>query len=171
MPKPRLCAFATGKMNHSFTPAEQTVLRTVQDNLPDGLTPYALMAEQAGLTEKQVLDLLTGLKKSGAIRRFGVSLKHQKTAWRHNAMVAWKVDAAQVEECGRQVARHSHVSHAYYRPSPTPDWPYELYTMVHGRSAEECDRVVAELESMLDLHDHAALSSIKELKKISPTYF
>lgn len=171
MPKPRLCAFATGKMNHSFTPAEQTVLRTVQDNLPDGLTPYALMAEQAGLTEKQVLDLLTGLKKSGAIRRFGVSLKHQKTAWRHNAMVAWKVDAAQVEECGRQVARHSHVSHAYYRPSPTPDWPYELYTMIHGRSEAECLEVVDEIMHRTPLRDHAILRSLKELKKTSMTYF
>ena len=73
-------------MSRQFTPAEQAVLRIVQDNLPDSLTPYADIAEKAGMTENQVLELLGSLKESGAIRRFGASIKHQKTGWTHNAM-------------------------------------------------------------------------------------
>ena len=91
-------------MSHQFSPEEQAVLRIVQDNLPDSLTPYADLAEQAGMTEAQVLELLGRLKESGAIRRFGASIKHQKTGWTHNAMVAWKVTPEQVEACGRKVA-------------------------------------------------------------------
>ena len=121
-------------MSRQFTPAEQAVLRIVQANLPDSLTPYADIAEKAGMTEAQVLELLCSLKESGAIRRFGASIKHQKTGWTHNAMVAWKVQPDQMEACGTQAALHNHISHVYYRPSSAPDWPYELYTMIHGRS-------------------------------------
>lgn len=156
-----------------FTEQERAILRLVQADLPDSLTPYADIAAQVGCTEDDVLTLLRRLKDCGAIRRFGASIKHQKTGWNHNAMVAWIVPGEEdlVERCGTEAAKHPNVSHCYYRPSSAPDWPYELYTMVHGRSAEECERVVTELEAMLDLHEHAALSSIRELKKISPTYF
>ncbi|MBE6441815.1 MAG: Lrp/AsnC family transcriptional regulator [Desulfovibrio desulfuricans] len=158
-------------MSCRFTPAEQTVLRIVQDNLPDSLTPYADMARQAGLTEAEVIDLLAGLKKSGAIRRFGASIKHQRTGWTHNAMVAWIVRPDQVEACGEKVAQHDHISHVYYRPSPAPDWPYELYTMIHGRSEAECRSVVDDILRDTPLREHAVLRSLKELKKISMTYF
>ena len=158
-------------MSRQFTPAEQAVLRIVQDNLPDSLTPYADIAEKAGMTEAQVLELLCSLKESGAIRRFGASIKHQKTGWAHNAMVAWKIRADQVEQCGAEASRHSHISHVYYRPSSAADWPYELYTMIHGRSEAECLSVVEDLKRDTPLREHAILRSLKELKKISMTYF
>lgn len=158
-------------MSYSFTPAEQTVLRIAQDNLPDRLTPYAQIAAEAGLTEDQVLRLLRDLKASGAIRRFGASLKHQRTVWQYNAMVAWKVTPADAENCGNQVARHKQISHVYYRPSPAPDWPYELYTMIHARSEEECLVIVDNILQTTPLKEYAILRSLKELKKISMTYF
>ncbi len=158
-------------MPQQFSPAEYSVLRIVQADLPESLTPYADMGREAGLSEAAVLELLTRLKKSGAIRRFGASIKHQKTGWTHNAMVAWKVRPEEAEACGRAAARHPHVSHAYYRPSAAPDWPYELYTMVHGRSEAECLGVVEEIMRDTPLREHAILRSLKELKKISMTYF
>ena len=158
-------------MSQQFSPEEQAVLRIVQTNLPDSLTPYADMAQQAGMTEAQVLELLARLKASGAIRRFGASIKHQKTGWTHNAMVAWKVTPEQVDACGLKAAEHSHISHAYYRPSSAPDWPYELYTMIHGRSEDECLGVVEDIRRTTALQEYAILRSLKELKKISMTYF
>ena len=158
-------------MSRQFTPAEQAVLRIVQANLPDSLTPYADMAQQAGMTEAQVLDLLSSLKESGAIRRFGASIKHQKTGWTHNAMVAWKVQKDMVEQCGTQASLHDHISHVYYRPSAASDWPYELYTMIHGRSEAECLGVVEDVRRATSLKEHAILRSLKELKKTSMTYF
>lgn len=155
----------------SFSPAERAVLRIAQDNLPDTLTPYADMARQAGISEAEVLDLLIRLKQSGAIRRFGASIKHQQTGWTHNAMVAWKVDEALVDQCGGLAAGHERISHVYYRPSSAPDWPYTLYTMIHGRSEAECQGVVEDLRRTTPLEEHAVLRSLKELKKISMTYF
>ncbi len=158
-------------MARTFSPQESVVLKVVQSDLPDSLTPFADIAAEAGLSEEAVLELLRSLKREGVIRRFGASIKHQRAGWSSNAMVAWVVRGHDVEELGRRAAACDNVSHCYYRPSSAPDWPYELYTMVHGRSAEEVSRVVEELRQSLGLEEHRALHSVRELKKISPTYF
>ncbi|BAV92560.1 siroheme decarboxylase subunit beta [Candidatus Desulfovibrio trichonymphae] len=154
-----------------FTDTERAILRIVQTNLPDSLAPYADIARETGVSEADVLALLIRLKESGAIRRFGASIKHQKTGWTHNAMVAWKVNEALVDACGVLAAQHDHISHVYYRPSSAPDWPYTLYTMVHGRNEAECLGVVEELAHTSPLREHAVLKSLKELKKTSMIYF
>lgn len=161
-------------MSAGFTDAERAVLRIVQADLPDSLTPYADMAAETGMSEARVLALLTRLKENGAIRRFGASIKHQKTGWTHNAMVAWKVDEADADRCGALAARHERISHVYYRPGSgqaAEDWPYSLYTMVHGRNEAECLDVVQSLAQSGPLKEYAILNSLKELKKISMTYF
>ena len=158
-----------------FTKTERIILRMVQNNLPDSLTPYADIALAAHCTEDEVLALLTRLTKDGTIRRFGASIKHQRTGWNHNVMIAWIIPPTftpnQRDEAGDVATRHSRVSHCYYRPSPAPDWPYTLYTMVHGKSEEDCLRTAEELSRNMGLAEYAMLHSLKELKKTSMTYF
>lgn len=158
-------------MAQTFSEAELRVLRIVQKDLPDSETPYADIAREAGMTEEEVIDLLARLKESGAIRRFGVTLRHQKTAWTHNVMVAWKVSEEMADAAGGAAARHPCVSHCYFRPTTAEDWPYTLYTMVHGRSEEECLRTVEELRAIPEMGECAMLKSLKELKKTSMAYF
>ena len=155
----------------TFTKTETAILRIVQRDLPDSLTPFADIASKAGCDEAVVISFLECLKAEGAIRRFGASVKHQKAGFTHNAMVAWSVDKAHIDAAGEAAAANSSVSHCYYRPSPSPDWPYTLYTMVHGRTADECEAVIHTLSHIANMHGHAVLASIKELKKISMTYF
>lgn len=154
-----------------FTDTERAVLRIMQRDLPETLTPFADVAAKTGMPEADVITFLRKMKDSGAIRRFGASVKHQKAGFTHNAMVAWKVAPEYADEAGRKAAENENVSHCYYRPSDAPDWPYTLYTMVHGRTREECDAVIASLAAIPRMEDFAALSSLKELKKISMTYF
>ena len=156
---------------YDFTPSELAVLRIVQSNLPDSLAPYADIAREADMDEAEVIALLAHLKKEGAIRRFGASIKHQKTGWTHNVMVAWRVAEELADVAGESAAKHPNISHCYYRPSSAPDWPYTFFTMVHGRSAEECRDVIANLRREKVLDEYAALESLKELKKTSMTYF
>jgi DNA-binding Lrp family transcriptional regulator len=158
-------------MPYDFTPNELAVLRIVQSDLPDSLTPYADIAREAGMDEAEAIALLTRLKHEGAIRRFGASIKHQKTGWTHNVMVAWRVDEALVDAAGGIAAKHPNISHCYYRPSSAPDWPYTFFTMMHGRSAEECRNVIEDLRRESVLDEYAALESLQELKKTSMTYF
>ena len=158
-------------MEKSFTDTERAVLRMAQSNLPDTATPYADMAAAAGTDEATVIALLRRLRDEGAIRRFGASIKHQRTGWTHNAMVAWIVDEADVDACGAYAAQHPNISHCYHRPDTAPDWPYTFYTMIHGRSAQECQDVVEQLRRETVLDRHAVLESLKELKKTSMIYF
>ena len=155
----------------SITDQEKAILHIVQSNLPDSLTPYADIAAQVGVREEDVIGLLERLKETGAIRRFGAMIRHQKTDWVHNAMVAWKVDAALVEQCGTLAATVENISHVYYRPCDIPDWPYTFYTMIHGRTPEECQSAITRLQSIAPLGEHVVLRTVKELKKVSMRYF
>lgn len=160
-----------------FTDVEREILSRVQGSLPDSATPYADIAREAGkaagreVTEAQVLDLLTSLKEEGVIRRFGATLKHQKAGYGANVMVAWKTaDEDEALKFGPILAESQAISHCYYRPGAS-EWPYTLYTMVHGKSPEQCLEAVAELAESTGLTEYATLFSTRELKKISMTYF
>ncbi len=159
-------------MARTFTEEEKKILRIVQADLPDSLTPYADIAQEVGgVTEETVMTLLRKLKEEGVIRRFGASIKHQRAGWGSNAMVGWRVRGRDVESLGKIASQNPCVSHCYYRPSSVEDWPYEFYTMVHGHSDEECQQVIGDLARSMGTDDYIVLKSIRELKKISPTYF
>ena len=154
-----------------FTPEEKKILAIVQGNLPDTLHPYDDVAKQCGVTTGEVIGLLSRLKDSGAIRRFGATLRHQRAGFGHNAMVAWVATEEEAEKYGPIVADHPAISHAYFRPAQSADWPYTLYTMVHGKTRQECRDVVEELKGKWPLKECAILESIAELKKTSMIYF
>ena len=154
-----------------FTETEYAILKIVQDQLPDSLTPYADIASMVGTDEATVIALLQRLKENGAIRRFGASIKHQRTGWDYNAMVAWRIDDSLIDEAGEWAAKHPRISHCYHRPTSAPDWPYTLYTMIHGRSEGDCQAVIDELRRETALDEYAVLDSLQELKKTSMTYF
>lgn len=167
----------------SFTDTENRILKLVQGTLPDCATPFATVAamvraqlrEEHGkdapqVREQDVLDLIAELKEQGAIRRFGATLRHQKAGYGGNVMVAWKCPEADIDACGKKMASHRQVSHCYYRPGAA-DWPFVLYTMVHGRDTEECLAVVHELKQLTGLDEPETLFSVRELKKTSMTYF
>lgn len=151
--------------------AERAVLAICQDNLPASLTPYADIAAACKISENEVLELLRHMKTSGTIRRFGATIRHQRTGWKHNAMVAWVATRDEAEQWAPVAARHPLISHIYFRPSSAPDWPYTLYTMTHGRSAEECESVIKYLLATWPLCEYANLRTLRELKKTSMTYF
>lgn len=158
-------------MSYSLSETERAILRMVQGNIPDSMTPYADIANSIGIEENVVLELLQFMKDDGIIRRFGASIKHQQTGWNYNAMVAWEIDDKLIDEVGEQAAQHPSISHCYHRPSTAEDWPYTLYTMIHGRNKGDCEKVIKQLKSKTVLKEYAILESIKELKKTSMKYF
>ena len=155
----------------ALTATERAILKIVQRNIPASLTPYADIAQACGTTEQEVIDLLVRLKAEGAIRRYGAMIRHHKTPWLHNAMVAWQVEIERLDFCGEIAATFSNISHVYYRPSPYQEWPYNFYTMIHGRTKEECQEVILKLKEAAKIKDPMILPSLKELKKVSMTYF
>lgn len=160
------------RKHSDFTDTERAILSIVQKNLPDSATPYADIAKAAGTDEASVLKLLRDMKEDGSIRRFGASIKHQRAGFSHNAMVAWKVaDQREADEAGAVAADCKMISHCYYRPSSAEDWPYEFFTMIHGRTPDEYLVAVDFIIKNTSLREYAVLESIRELKKTSMKYF
>ncbi len=156
---------------NAFTALEERILALAGDDLPDSPAPFADIAAAAGTDEETVLALLRRLKDDGIIRRFGATLRHQKAGWGHNAMVAWRVDDPdQALAVGEVMARHPQISHCYIRRT-YPEWPYNLYTMIHGRNPGDCDQVAEGLSRSTGVTDYQMVQSVRELKKTSMRYF
>jgi siroheme decarboxylase len=110
------------------------------------------------------------LQNRGIIRRFGATLRHQKSGFRANAMVAWKVDERRIEKAGRIMASFGEVSHCYRR-DPAPLWPYNLYTMIHAKDETTCRAIARRLSLETGVDTYQLLFSRTELKKTSMQYF
>jgi siroheme decarboxylase len=156
---------------NDFTESERTVLGLVQGDLPDSATPYADIAATAGISEEEVIGLLTRLSELGTIRRFGATLRHQKAGYGANSMVAWYVESDKdIDVVGQVMASRPEITHCYRRRNCL-DWPYNLYTMIHGKTQQDCLRVVLELSEETGVEQFDLLFSHRELKKTSMRYF
>ncbi len=157
--------------SRDFTPKQRAVLRIVQENLPDSPAPFRDIAESAGLTESEVIHFLSHLKEEGFIRRFGATLRHQVAGYDCNVMVAWQVEPGEaMEEVARAMSERPEITHVYQRRTH-PEWPFNLYTMIHGRNERECREVVRELQESTGVARYEFLFSQDELKKTSMRYF
>ena len=154
-----------------FTEKQKKVLAMIQGDLPDSAQPFADIAKACEVDESEVLELLQNLKDTGVIRRFGATLRHQQAGYGANAMVAWIVGPEKdLDAMAEIIAGRNEVSHCYIRKT-AENWPFNLYTMVHAKSREDCKATVAELAKVLDLDKFDVLFSVKELKKTSMRYF
>ena len=72
-------------------------------------------------------------------------------ASRANGMGVWKVPEDRIAEIGPRMAAFRGISHCYQRPT-YQDWPYQIFTMAHGRSKEECDAILDAIASRDRLH-------------------
>lgn len=149
---------------------EKQVVAIIQGDMPISRRPYRAMAEKLGLGEDQLLKILQDLVDQGVIRRFGATLRHQKSGFHSNAMVAWQVDEACIDEVGGRMASFAEVSHCYRR-NPTDQWPYNLYTMVHGKDETQCRQTAEKMAAQAGVQDYTLLFSRQELKKTSMHYF
>lgn len=153
-----------------ITERDKALIRCLQGDLPYSLTPFAELAATLQWTENEVLDQTQAMLEKRMIRRFGAVLRHQKAGFTANAMGVWTVPEDQVEEIGTKMALFREVSHCYQRPT-LPDWPYTLFTMIHGRSAEECQDIMKRIAQATGVEEYRMLFSQAELKKSSMKYF
>ena len=157
-------------MTEALTDLEKQVIALIQEDMPIVEKPYSQMADQLGILESQLLDILRSLVARGIVRRFGATLRHQQSGYKANVMVAWQVEEHRIQKTGKTMASFSAVSHCYRR-DPTDQWPYNLYTMVHGRNEAGCRKTVEKMAAESDVHAYMMLFSRKELKKTSMKYF
>jgi len=153
-----------------LTDLEKKIIALLQTDIPVVKRPFLEMAQKIGITEDKFLEVLKSLNDQGLIRRFGATLKHQKSGFKANAMVAWKVDEERVEKTGTIMATFQEITHCYRR-DPAPGWKYNLYTMVHASDEDECYAIVKKISKAVGQDEYELLFSRKELKKTSMKYF
>jgi DNA-binding Lrp family transcriptional regulator len=153
-----------------LTDLEKRIIASIQEDMAITARPYLKISEKLGISEETLLETLRKLSERGIIRRFGATLRHQKTGFTANAMAAWQVDEDRIEAVGNKMASFKQVSHCYRR-NPTERWPYNLYTMIHANDKESCRRVARRMSQETEVKDYALLFSRKELKKTSMVYF
>jgi siroheme decarboxylase len=154
-----------------YDDVDRAVIRVTQGDLPVVPEPYAAAATELGMSVDALVEHMQGMVERGLLRRVAAILFHRRAGFSANGMGVWKVPEDRVLEIGPRMAAFRGISHCYQRPT-YEDWPYQLFTMAHGRSKEECDAVLdAVAASVPDLQDRAILYSSTEFKKVRLLYF
>lgn len=148
----------------SFTDEDLDYVRVLQQDLPLEPTPFQGWAESLGVSEEEMFARAREFEASGVMRRFAAVLRHQKAGFVANAMICWRIPEEQLPDLGSRLASYPQVSHCYQRPV-YPDWPYNVFSIVHAFSRKQCEEIAGEISQEIGVDDYAILYSTKEYKK------
>ncbi len=146
---------------------DRDIIQATQAGLPLTPQPYHAVAAQLGLAPEDVMERMRRMQDCGIIRRIGAVPNHYKLGFTANGMSVWDVADERIAELGRLIGALEGVSHCYQRPRFLPEWPYNLFAMVHGRSRADVERQVLDIATLLGADDrgHTILYSTRILKK------
>ncbi len=142
------------------------LLKAAQEGIALTSRPYLALGEKLGMSEQEVVDRLRSLEEEGVIRRFAATIGHRALGIVANAMIAWRAPPNEVQRAGQILGSDDEVTHCYERAA-CRDWPYNLYTMVHSKSREECLETARRLSRISGIREYRVLFSEKEYKKTS----
>ena len=135
--------------NIPLSALERQFVLLTQSGLPIVSQPYQHVAEQLQISVAEVLAMTTDLKERGIIRRIAAVPNHYKLGYRYNGMTVWDVKDEDVSEFGQAVGRLPFVSHCYLRPRHLPQWNYNLFAMVHGKTVAEVQQYRTQIKDLL----------------------
>jgi DNA-binding Lrp family transcriptional regulator len=154
----------------TLTDTHISVIKELQKDITVTSEPYADAIERLGMDYETFFAIAHELKDAGVMRRFATILNHRKAGFSANAMSVWSVPEEDGERIGKEMAEFSAVSHCYLRPK-YPNWPYNLFAMVHAKTQEECDALIDEMAKESGLSEYGKLYSSVEFKKQRLVYF
>jgi len=146
------------------------VLSELQDGFKLETKPFTRIAKELNTTEEEVIDIVKDSLNSGIVRRIGLAVRPEKIGFEENALIAWQVSQDKIEEVGEDLAKMNEISHCYERDCP-PNWPYNLFTMVHARSAQDLEHLIEDIKNKHNLSNYKVYRTKKEFKKTSMRYF
>ncbi len=152
---------------YTLDSADRRLIEAIQEGLPLTTRPYAAIGRDIGMSEAQVINRLQNLLVHGFIKRLGVVVRHHELGYNANAMVVWDIADSSIDSIAIRLKSFDFVTLCYQRPRRLPDWPYNLFCMIHGRSREKVlehvQQLVTELE--LDNDPHQVLFSRRRFKQ------
>jgi DNA-binding Lrp family transcriptional regulator len=146
---------------------DRRIVMATQAGLPLDLRPYHWLAAELGVEAEIIMERFRVMLSDGRIRRIGVVPNHYRLGYSANGMSVWDVPDENIQAIGTQVGELDIVSHCYHRPRRMPDWPYNLFAMVHGHSQAEVRDKVNQIAQLLGdkVRQHDVLFSTRILKK------
>jgi len=127
----------------------RTLIEATQAGLPLVSRPFAAVAEAIGSTEADVIAQLVQLQSNGIVRRIAAAPNHYALGLTANGMTVWDVDDDSISAAGQRIGALAFVTHCYRRPRALPDWPYNLFAMVHGTNRAEVEEKRATIADIL----------------------
>ena len=146
---------------------DRRLIVATQAGLPRVSRPYEAVGGELGIGGDEVIARLRRMLETGVTRRIGAVPNHYAIGYTANGMSVWDVDDARIDELGAQVGALVFVTHCYRRPRRLPDWPYNLFAMVHSQNRDEVAARVGEIAALLGdaCRTHDILYSTAILKK------
>jgi DNA-binding Lrp family transcriptional regulator len=173
IPPADLIASPAGKQAKHHThlsPGQIDLIRVLGGNIAPSLDMFDRVAAGAGMSVQAVLEQIQEWISSGLIRRFAAVLAHRQAGFVANGMAVFSIDETRIDKIGAKLAQYANISHCYHRLAAR-NWPYNLFTMVHGRGFEEVTLFVRQLAEKHDLGRYEILFSTHQYKKTSMQYF
>jgi DNA-binding Lrp family transcriptional regulator len=146
---------------------DRRIIVATQAGLPVRRRPFEAVATRLGLPVDEVIVRMRRMLATGIIRRIAAVPNHYRLGYTANGMTVWDVPETALAHVGPIVGALPFVSHCYHRPRHLPDWPYNFFAMVHGRTREEVALQVGVIAGVLGAFDrgHEVLYSTRILKK------
>ncbi len=146
---------------------DRRIIEATQAGLPLAPEPYAEIGAALGLDQREVIDRMATMMAEGVIRRIGAAPNHYAFGMVANGMTVWDVEDEMAGDLGQEIGALDFVSHCYLRPRALPDWPYNLFAMIHGKDRAEVERKRALIADLLGpcCHRSDILYSTRVLKK------
>lgn len=143
---------STLETQKQLEPNQQSSLRALLENgLPIIEKPFRFLAEKIGTSEELVLAQIQQWQSEGLVKRFGIVVKHRQLGYVANAMVVWNIPDEEVDNVAGKLSKCNEVSLCYRRPRRLPEWPYNLFCMIHGKSREKVEEQIAQITEQLSL--------------------
>ena len=152
------------------TDEDKEFIRELQKDMEIVDSPFQKAAKNLGMTEDQVFEKLHQYEEIGVMRRYAAILRHREAGFTANGMIVWKVPKGRISEVGGKLGAFPQVSHCYERPV-YPDWPYNVFSMIHCKSFEEAGKVAGQIQKQINVDEYKILFSAREFKKTRVEYF
>ena len=152
------------------TEEDKQFIRELQKDMEIIDRPFLKSAQTLGISEEQLFEKIKYYEEIGVMRRFAAILRHRDVGFTANGMIVWEVPEDRIEQVGEKLGAFPQVSHCYQRPV-YPDWPYNVFSMIHCKSKDEAEDVAKIIQKQINVDDYMILFSAREFKKIRVEYF
>ncbi len=146
------------------------LIQELQKEFPTTSKPWHRVAQNLNISVEELFYKISEYKEAGAIKRVSAVLRHRRAGFTFNGMICLALPDQKVGASGKKVAEFSFVSHCYQRPT-YPDWPYNLFVMIHAQTKEESQQKIELVANSIACQEYIILFSTKEYKKERVRYF